>query len=77
MFKMKNKLGNAIDIVKTERRRDELLRLGFTEIKEQTEGYNLSSMKVDELKAFAAERGIDISAAKNKAEIIKILSESI
>ena len=77
MFVMRNEVGNAIFTVKTESRRDELLRFGFTEIKEQTEGYDLSAMKVDELKAFAAERGIDISAAKNKAEIIKILSESI
>lgn len=77
MFKMRNKLGNAIIVAKTERRRDELLRLGFTEIKEQTEGYNFSSMKVDELKKYAASSGIDISAAKNKADIIKILTESI
>lgn len=74
MFKMRNKLGNAIVIAKTEQRRDALVRLGFTEIKE---GHNLSAMKVDELKALAAERGIDISAASNKAEIIKILSESM
>ena len=77
MFKMRNKLGNAIVIAKTEQRRDALIRLGFTEIKEHTEGHNLSAMKVDELKALAAERGIDISAASNKAEIIKILSESM
>ncbi len=77
MFKVKNKLGNAILTVKTERRRDELLHRGFTEVKEHTNGPDLSSMKVDELKVFAAERGIDISAAKNKADIIKILSESI
>lgn len=33
----------------------------------------LDGMKVDELKAFAESNNIDISAAKNKAEILEIL----
>lgn len=34
MFKMVNRYGNAHKVVKTERERDELLKMGFTEEKE-------------------------------------------
>lgn len=77
MYKMKNSAGNIIAVAETEIRRDELKSCGYTEIKETTEGFNLSAMKVDELKAFAAEHNIDISDAKNKAEIIEIIGKNI
>ena len=71
MFKMRNPNGNAVFLVKTERRRDELLRLGFTLEKEKTEGINLDKLKVEELKAFAEKNGIDLAGCANKAEILK------
>ena len=73
MFKMKNKLGNAILIVKTEARRDELKRYGFTVIEDAAEP-TFSKMKKDELIAYAEEHNIDISSANTKDEIIAILS---
>ena len=42
----------------------------------QKAGDGLPQMKVDELRALAAERGVDISEAKNKAEIIAALREA-
>lgn len=71
MFKMVNKLGNAILIVKTEARRDELMRYGFTVIKDAADR-TFSKMKKDELIAYAEEHNIDISSANTKDEIIAI-----
>lgn len=46
---------------------------GYTVTKEGEAPKALKSMKADELKALAAEKGIDISEAKNKDEIIAII----
>ena len=73
MFKMKNKLGNAILIVKSEARRDALVRCGFTVIEDEAER-TFSKMKKDELIAYAEEHNIDISSANTKDEIIAILN---
>lgn len=35
MFKMKNPIGSAVIIARTERRRDELLKRGFTLVEEK------------------------------------------
>ena len=64
----------------TEERAKEILSAGEY-IKEekpegQPEGKALDKMTVEELKAFAAEKNIDISNAKNKAEILAILQEA-
>lgn len=77
MFKMRNAVGSAVLIAKTERRRDALLALGFTEVKEETDGINLDKLKVDELEAFAKEKGIDLSGCTNKAEILEKIKNSI
>ena len=77
MYKLKNAIGNIVVDVDTEARRDELKSCGYVDIETTTEGYNFSAMKVDELKTFAAEHNIDISAAKNKAEIIEIINKNI
>ena len=72
MFKMKNKLGNAILNAKTERRRDALIRCGFTPVEDDAEP-TFSKMKKDELIAYAEGHNIDISSANTKDEIIAIL----
>ena len=36
----------------------------------------LDEMKVDELKAYAAEHNIDLGEAKNKADILKTIQEA-
>lgn len=74
MFKMRNATGNAIVIAKSERRRDALIALRFTEVKEET---NLDKMKVEELEAFAKDKGIDLSDCANKAEKLAKIKESI
>lgn len=38
------------------------------------EAASLSKLKVDELRALAADRGIDVSAAKTKADIVALLN---
>ncbi len=74
MFKMRNSTGNAIVIAKSERRRDALITLGFTEVKEEI---NLDKMKVEDLEKFAKEKGIDLSDCANKAEKLAKIKESI
>lgn len=76
MFKMRNATGNAIVIAKSERRRDALMALGFTEVKEKVE-IALDKMKVEELEAFAKDNGIDLSDCGNKAEKLEKIKESI
>ena len=76
MFKMRNAVGSAVLIAKTERRRDALLALGFTEVKEDAK-INLDKLKVDELEAFAKEKGIDLSGCTNKAEMLEKIKKSI
>lgn len=66
-----HKVGDAIEV--TEERASEILSAGkYIEV-DESKAPALDKMKVDELKAFAAERNIDISEAKNKAEIIAII----
>lgn len=75
MFKMVNRYGNAHKVVKTERERDELLRIGYTEEKEDV--ISVDDMTVAQLKAFAKEKGIDLSECKNKAEKLEKIKNSI
>lgn len=74
---MRSFYGNEIREVYTERKRDELKELGFTEIKEETEGVNPEKMKVSELDKFAESNGIDLSDCKNREEKILKIKESI
>ena len=76
MFKMRNATGNAVVIAKSERRRDALIALGFTEVKGKVE-INLDKMKVEELEAFAKDKGIDLSDCGNKAEKLEKIKNSI
>lgn len=72
MFVMKNKLGNVQIVAKTERRRDELIKLGYKVVEDKKEE-NLEKMKKEELEKIAAEKGVDISGAKNNAERVAMI----
>lgn len=52
-----------------------LKNLGHT-VEGEADVKPLDEMKVDELKAYAAERNIDLGEAKNKADILKAIQEA-
>lgn len=72
MFILKNKLGNDYVVAKNENRRDELIKLGYEVVEDKKEP-NLNKMKKEELEKIAAEKGVDISGAKNNAERIAMI----
>lgn len=74
MFKMRNAVGSAIIIAKNERRRDELLKRGFTLVEDNV---NFDKMKGDKLEKFAADKGIDLSGCKNREEKLAKIKEAI
>ena len=49
--------------------------LGHT-VEGEADAKPLDEMKVDELKAYAAEHNIDLGEAKNKADILKAIQET-
>lgn len=75
-------IGEVIEV--TEERAKEILSAGEYIKEEKTEGQPegqpedkpLDKMTAEELKAFAKENDINISTAKNKAEILAILQEN-
>ena len=74
-YVMRSYYGNEIKEVDSERKRDELIELGFTEIK--PEAPSLNDMTVAELEAFAKEKGINLSDCKNKFEKLEKIKNSI
>ncbi len=74
MFTLKNEYGNVYKKVNTEREKDELLKDGYTLVEDKLD---LNKMKVEELEAFAKEKGIDLSECGNKAEKLAKIKESI
>ncbi len=74
MFTLKNEYGNVYKKVNTERERDELLKDGYTLVEDKLD---LNKMKVEELEAFAKDKGIDLSDCGNKAEKLAKIKESI
>ncbi|MBQ4118982.1 MAG: hypothetical protein IJD45_01160 [Clostridia bacterium] len=74
MFVLKNKYGNVYKKVNTERERDELLKGGYTLVEDKVD---LDKMKVEDLEAYAAENGIDLSGCGNKTEKLAKIKESI
>ena len=52
-----------------------LKNLGHT-VEGEADAKPLDEMKVDELKAYAAEHNIDLGEAKNKADILKTIQEA-
>lgn len=49
--------------------------LGHT-VEGEADAKSIDEMKVDELKAYAAEHNIDLGEAKNKADILKTIQEA-
>ena len=76
MFTLKNKYGNIFKNVETEREKENLEALGYKVVSATTE-INLDKMKVEELEAYAAENGIDLSGCGNKTEKLAKIKESI
>lgn len=77
-YVMRSFYGNEIKEVNSERKRDELIELGFTEIKEATtEARSIEKMKVSEIEVIAESNGIDLSDCKNREEKISKIRESI
>lgn len=71
MFKLKNL--NVIRIVAEEKDRDALIDAGFKLVDDKAEP-NFSAMKVDELKAYAEGKGIDLGQATKKDDIITAIN---
>lgn len=76
MFTLKNKYGNIVKTVETQREKENLEALGYEVVSATTE-INLDKMKVEELEAFAKDKGIDLSDCANKAEKLAKIKESI
>lgn len=74
-YVMRSYYGNEIKEVDSERKRDELKELGFTEIKPEAPSFN--DMTVAELEAFAKEKGINLSDCRNKFEKLEKIKNSI
>lgn len=70
MFVLKNKLGTAFIETESELRCKDLIERGWTLVKKEE---NLEKMKKEELEKLAAEKGIDISGAKNNAERVAMI----
>ena len=79
MFKMRNAIGNAILIAKSERKRAALKELGFIEVEsvEKAPIANLDKMKVSELEALAESKGIDLSDCRNREDKLTKIKEAI
>ena len=72
MFTLKNKYGNIVKTVETQREKENLEALGY-----EVDMPDLNKMKVEELEKFAADKGIDLSDCANKAEKLAKIKESI
>lgn len=80
MFTLKNKYGNIVKTVDTEREKENLKALGYKVVSattEQPEGFNLDKMKLEDLEKFAVDNGIDLTGCKNKLEKIAKIKEAI
>ena len=75
MFIMRSKYGNEIKKVDSVSKRDELKKFGYTEV--VVEPLSLDDMKVDQLEAYAAEKGIDLTGCKTKPEKLAKIKEAI
>ncbi|MBO5210377.1 MAG: hypothetical protein J6B80_00435 [Clostridia bacterium] len=73
MFVMRSKYGNEIKKVETPRKRDELKALGYTEVEDKP--LTVDEMKVEQLEAYAKEKGIDLTGCKNKTEKLAKIKE--
>ena len=76
-YTLKSEYGNIVQSTDSERKRDRLLRLGYSLVEEPTEGYSLDKMTVDQLEAFAKEKDISLEGCNNKAEKLNKIKEAI
>ena len=76
MFTLKNKYGNLLKHVETDREKEALLDMGYELVAATTET-EFDKMKVSELEAFAENKGIDLSECKNREEKLAKIKESI
>ena len=74
MFTLKNKYGNILKHVETDREKEALLDMGYELIAATTET-EFDKMKVSELEAFAENKGIDLSECKNREEKLAKIKE--
>ena len=77
MFTLKNKYGNIVKNVETEREKEALLDKGYVLAYEKNEAQSIEKMKVSELESIAESNGIDLSDCKNREEKISKIRESI
>ena len=77
MFTLKNKYGNIVKNVETEREKEALLDKGYVLMYAKTEALSIEKMKVSEIEAIAESNGIDLSDCKNREEKISKIRESI
>lgn len=71
MFVLKNELGTAFVETESKLRCEDLKERGWTLVKKTEK--SLDKMKKEELEKLAAEKGVDISGAKNNAERIAMI----
>lgn len=76
MFTLRNKYGNILKHVETDREKEALLDMGYELVAATTET-EFDKMKVSELEAFAENKGIDLSECKNREEKLAKIKESI
>lgn len=76
MFTLKNKYGNILKRVETDREKEALLDMGY-ELVEESGEVDFDKMKVSELEAFAGNNGIDLSECKNREEKLSKIKEFI
>lgn len=72
MFVLRNKYGNIVKTVKTEREKENLEALGY-----KVDEPDIDKMKVSELEALAKSKGIDLSDCKNREEKLAKIKEAI
>lgn len=76
MFTLKNKYGNILKHVETDREKEALLDIGYELVAATTET-EFDKMKVSELEVFAGNNGIDLSECKNREEKLSKIKEFI
>ena len=66
MYRLISALGNEVIETENERKRDQLLELGYR--LDNSGGKSVDEMNVAELEKYAEVKGIDLSACRNKAD---------
>ena len=72
-----SKIGNLVITTDNERKRDRLLGLGFKLVEKTEKEINLDKMTVEQLEAYAKEKGINLEGCNNKAEKLARIKETV